>query len=578
MSVSDRATVRDLRRLRRRRRLGDIEWFDVAYRVYLFALVGLIAVVTLSDAIAGVIGEDVTTADVLARGPATLGLLAMLAVAIGLRSGAEGGPISIEAADVRHLLSAPVSRRLVLLQPITQRIRAVAFGLALGGGVIGQLVARELEGSRAAWAASGALFGAAVGVCYAATAVVAHALRLPRWAATALGAAGLAWQGLAAWHVWSGDGPDVHGPADVVGSLALWGVRQRAVDVVGLLAVAALLAAALLLGGRLRVEPLVRRGELVSQLRFAATVQDLRTVVLLRRQLRSEHLRTRPWGARAPRPVAHPTAPAGGGTRPGPQSRPGRARRAAPTVGASDARLVHRRGLASLRRLPAPRLGRIGALAALAGVMASLTVTASPLFVTAMVIALFLLGLEVVEPLSQEIDRPDLTDSVPVDRGWLYVHHLVAPGGLLVLAALVGAATAIAVDPGHSAAALGLSVPVVVAGAIGAVVATVRDAPEPPAVAGTTVTGASRHADNPLVPPEFAGFGNAFGSFMPVLVSGLSALPVLAMRVEPTAGTVVRSAVGVAVALVVVVWWIRRRDRWAVRLRAFFAEARAASS
>ena len=30
----------DLRRRRKRRRLGDIEWFDAAYRVYLVALFG----------------------------------------------------------------------------------------------------------------------------------------------------------------------------------------------------------------------------------------------------------------------------------------------------------------------------------------------------------------------------------------------------------------------------------------------------------------------------------------------------------------------------------------------------------
>ncbi len=37
---TDAATLAELRRTRRLRRLGDIEWFDVAYRAYLFALGG----------------------------------------------------------------------------------------------------------------------------------------------------------------------------------------------------------------------------------------------------------------------------------------------------------------------------------------------------------------------------------------------------------------------------------------------------------------------------------------------------------------------------------------------------------
>jgi hypothetical protein len=176
MSSTDRRTVRDLRALRRTRRLGDLEWFDIAYRVYLFALAGLIATVMISDAIGEVIDDDVTTEDVLTKGPATLGLVMMAAVAIGLRSGSEGGPVALEAGDVRHLLMAPIDRRMVMMRPIGQRMRSVAFGLAVGAGVIGQLVARELEGSRGSWAAAGALYGAVVGATYVAAAVISHAL------------------------------------------------------------------------------------------------------------------------------------------------------------------------------------------------------------------------------------------------------------------------------------------------------------------------------------------------------------------------------------------------------------------
>ena len=60
-------------------------------------------------------------------------------------------------------------------------------------------------------------------------------------------------------------------------------------------------------------------------------------------------------------------------------------------------------------------------------------------------VALYLLGLDAVEPLSQEIDHPDHTDGVPRARGWLMAHHLAAPAVALVPFALIGAATVIVV-------------------------------------------------------------------------------------------------------------------------------------
>ena len=48
---------------------------------------------------------------------------------------------------------------------------------------------------------------------------------------------------------------------------------------------------------------------------------------------------------------------------------------------------------------------------------------------------LFLLGLEAMEPLSQEIDQPDRTDSLPIERGELLVRHLIAPAIALIMIA-----------------------------------------------------------------------------------------------------------------------------------------------
>lgn len=565
-----RDTLNDLRRTRQRRRLGEIEWFEVAYRVYLFGLVGLVVVVWLSDAIDGAIGDEVDTTALLTRGPSILGLLPVVAVALGIRSGADGGPVSIEIPDVRHVLLAPVSRRMVMLRPIAQRLRSSAFAVGLAGAVIGQLVATEVEGSRAAWAAACGAFGAVVGALFVAAAVLAHVSRMPRWLASLAALALVVWQGSVAWGIWndSTDGVARVGPGNLAGRLALWGIDQRPIDLVAV--AIALLAAgtALAVGGRLRIEALARRGELVSQLRFAATVQDLRTVVQLRRQLRSEVLRTHPLGTRS---SGRRGAAAVAGTaarsalsaraRRGPESpRPA-------TIWRLDGR--------ALRRLPVARLVRIALAAAIGGVGAALAHDESPLFAVLLLGALFVVGLESLEPLSQEVDRPDLTDALPVERGWIYTHHLVASAVLVAVAALVGAAAASAVAPTLALGAFAVAVPVAWAGATGAVVVTVNDAPRPPST--TNLLGQPRDVEMGLVPPEFAGFGSAVRMAVPVILSAVGTLPVFVARFSGDPGVVARSIVGVALYVAGVVWWVRRRDRWGAKVRAFLEEGRAAA-
>lgn len=569
MSSNARTTLRELRHTRKVRRLGDTEWYDVAYRVYLFALIGLTAVVVASDAITGIVGDGIDTEDLLTRGPSIMGIVVILAFALGLRSGADGGPVSIEIADIRHVLLAPISRVMVMLRPISQRLRSIVFGLGLTAAILGQLVATELEGSRAAWAAGAGIFGAIVGAVFVSTAVISHASRTPRWAATLVGGFALTWQVLVAWGIWNdqSNGLARVGPGNLAGQIAFWGITQRPVDIIAIVVTVLMIVAALALGGRLRLEPLARRGELVSQLRFAATVQDLRTVVLLRRQLRAEVLRDRPWGSRRNRHfgVSHST--------PKPNFKP-------PSLSPNhdpSPTIVWRRGARSLRRLPLSRIMRILSLAIVGGAAASLTVSSSPLFALLLLAALFIVGLESLEPLSQEVDRPDRTDTIPLERGWLFLNHLVAPAVFLAAVALVGAATATLIDSSQAAAAFALAIPVVWAGAMGAIITTVLDAPPPLAAAATTLTGAPRNSESSLVPPEFAGFSTAFRSFLPIAISAIGTAPIILMRFGPDAGTIGRATIGIGLFIAMVAWWVRRHDTWSVKIRAFAAEGRAAT-
>jgi hypothetical protein len=503
--------------------LGTLEWFEVAYRVYLAALVGGGIVLWLSGLVSDTPATAAQIADINEHGPAVLGIGVALAIALGLRSGSDGGPISIEPPDVRHLLLAPIPRREVLLRPVVQRIRAMAFGGLLVGAIAGQLAARRLPGSPEAWAASAGIAAAATGAVFVAVAVLVHVLRVPRWLATGLAAVVLVAQGFAV-------AGRIPGPGDSIGSFALWGMRQEPVDLIGIGVVVALSIAAIALSGHLRVEPLVRRGDLVSQLRFAVTMQDLRTVVLLRRQLRGEQPRVRPWIRLR-----------------------GRSRGAAGWA-------VWRRGWRGLLRYPVSRLTRMAGLVIAAGIAAVAVARGTTPALVGIGIALYLLGLDAVEPLSQEIDHPDHTDGVPLARGWMMVHHIAAPALALVPFALIGAATVGALEPHAWAAALALCVPLTWVGVCGAIISIVRDAPDP--LAPPTASSAA-------VPPEFAGFTSSIRLIYPLVISALAGLPVLAVREQPDVGTVVRMVVAALLVAGVTAWWVRRRDEWRVKIREF---------
>jgi hypothetical protein len=520
--------LREMRRARRNRRLGELEWFEIAYRVYLAALFGGLAVMWLSDLITDEPATASQLADVVEHGPAVVGFFAIAAVALGLRSGSDGGPISLEAGDARHLMLAPIPRREVLLRPVGQRMRAIAFAGAVTGAIAGQLASRRLPGSAAAWAASGAAAAALIGLAFVAVAVIAHALGIARWAATALALLLLLVQGAAI--IWGSPGP-----GDGLGSLALWGMRTHPADLASAAVVIALAIVALVIADRLRLEQLTRRADLVSQLRFAVTVQDLRTVVLLRRQLRGERPRTTPWISVGRRTGASPTG------------------------------AVIRRGIRGLARYPASRLTRMAALAVLAGLAIVVVLRGTTPVVLAAGLALYLLGLDAIEPLSQEIDHPDVTDGVPQPRGWVLLRHLPAPIVVLIPFALIGAATVTVAEPGTGPAAFALAVPVTLAGVCGSVVSVVRDAADP------------LQAPSSAMPPEFAGASSFIRLAVPIVISTIPAVTALAMREFPEPATAVRMAMLNVLLIAATATWVRKRDEWRAKLQSFTEAGRQAS-
>lgn len=507
------AALAELRTHRRRKRVEQIEWFEAAYRVYLTGILSTIITLGLASILGGDPVGPAGVEDVRRLGPALIGLVAAAAVALGLRSGSRGGPLAVEPAEVRHVLLAPVPRATALRPAAWSQLRHAAFVGAAAGGLAGFLAHRRLPGATWAWLVCGMVVGATLALALVGSALLASGSRLPRWAATALGGALLAWAA-------ADLAGEVPAPSTMLGSLALWPLRVRWWDVAGVLAVLASVAAGLALLGRVSVEALERRTALVGQLRFAVTVQDLRTVIVLRRQLALDLPRQRPWLRLGPGRVLP----------------------------------VWRRGWQGILRFPLARIGRLAVLGAAAGLALVAVWRGTGALVLVAGLALFVAGLDAIEPLAQQVDQADRTDALPMERGVLLARH--APVGVVVmlLVAGVGLAAALAVERTTGTLTLGAValVPAALCGGAGAAISTVMGAPAP--------------SDGQLLPPEVAGMKIVARTAWPLVVSVLGTLPVLvASRAEDAGSEPLAVAVQAAMAGILVAAltgaWLRYRDQ-----------------
>ena len=337
------------------------------------------------------------------------------------------------------------------------------------GAIAGQLAARRLPGTLVPWAASGALAGALVGLLYVGAGYLACGLRLPRWVATVIAAL------LLAWAVADLAGP-VPSPFAAIGHLAIWPLQKEWLAVLAIPVVIGLVVLGLSLLNRLSLESAERRTALVGQLRFAATVRDLRTVMVLRRQLVQEQHRTRPW-FRLPR---------------------------------FPRQTIWRRDLHGILRFPVVRLLRMAALTAIAAGCLNIAYHDTAPAAVLAGLALYLVGLDAIEPLAQEIDQADRADSIPKERGVLLVRHLPASALLLFLYADLrrcGRRTPSTAPAPRSPSSPSSRCRSMWAAGAGAVISVAGEEPEP----GPSDT-------NQMLPPEVAGMRIMFRTVWPVVV------------------------------------------------------------
>jgi hypothetical protein len=428
--------MRDLRRRRARARQRPrgfelVAWAEAVVMLVAYATFGLWLLVG---------GPPITgqpLALVRAHGAAAMGLGFALVIALSLRSGLHGGPLSIEPADVQHLLLAPVSRRAVLL-PVAVRRLAVATGAgAVAGGVAGLLTAARLPGGFPTWIGAGTVAGALAGAMTVAPAMTVSGRRLrARWV-------NAAWVALLAMAVADLAAGTALTPPSWLGLVAVWPLAPSPLAALAIPAAVAVVAAGLAAVAGTSVEAMDRRSGLVAELRFAAASRDVRSVTRAGHLLAEEVPRRRPW---LRLPAGLPGA-------------------------------VWRRHGQSLLRWPPGRIARLAAMSLAIAASLALTWAGASYFLVLAGVVAYAVGLEVLEPWSQETDRPDLTATLPRGRGDLLLRHLPVAVVATSLIGLVALAAVAALRP--PAGVLGVAAVMLVPAAIAAVcAAAVRGRPD----------------------------------------------------------------------------------------------------
>ncbi|HKF76450.1 MAG TPA: hypothetical protein VKF59_09945, partial [Candidatus Dormibacteraeota bacterium] len=282
------AVVRELRRRRARGRPRPRGWELVAWAEAIALLIAY-AAFGLWLLVGGppIRGRPLDV--VRDHGAAVTGLAFALIAGISLRSGLRGGPLSIERADVQHLLLAPVSRRAVLLPLAVRRLGVAAGAGAVAGGVAGLLTAARLPGGYPAWIAAGAATGVLAGAVSVTPAMIVSGRRLgARW----VNAAWLALLVMAGADLAAGTSLT---PPSWLGLVALEPLVPSPLGALAAPLTALVVATGLATVAGTSVEALDRRSGLVAELRFAAATRDVRSLTRVGHRLGEEAPRARPW-------------------------------------------------------------------------------------------------------------------------------------------------------------------------------------------------------------------------------------------------------------------------------------------
>lgn len=480
------AALADLHRTRRRNHRQNIHWVDALYRVYLTGLGAMIGTLFLVGQFPQNKLDPATQEEVASRGPAWLGLVFAAIVIIGLRSGGRGGPLTLEAAVVQHELMAPVDRRTTLRLPALKQLRSLAYAAVVVGFVVGLLGARQTSAQPIEeLICCGVAFSLAA-ILGSGCALLISGRKLGIRIANTISVVVLAWAIADIWF------KITTSPTSLLASVAFWPLSFNPLGILGIALAAGIVFLGLQSVGNTSIEQARRRAGLVSQLRFAVTLQDVRTVVLLRRQLAQELPRSKPWV----------------------RTRRGKGRMPA----------VWRRDWQSYLRFPFVRLLRMVSLAVIAGLAIGFTWRGTlPAFLVG-ALALYLAAYDAVEPLAQEIDHPSRWDAIPEPQGRVLLQHLPAAALVMIILCSISAATTLLLVPVSVVTALApmMILPIAVGATAGAAISSAMGAPNQ-----------SKQLDE--LGADMLGFVQMLRLIIPPALVAMAMLPMLAAGSDPNA-------------------------------------------
>jgi len=218
-------------------------------------------------------------------------------------------------------------------------------------------------------------------------------------------------------------------------------------------------------------------------------------------------------------------------------------------------------------RWPAARMARLALLGGVAGLALRGAWTGTTPLVLLAGVAMFLAGLDAVEPLAQEVDHPSRRDASPMEASAIHLQHI--PVGFLAMlatAALAGIAAAVP-GPGQLPAGLAaLAVAPLALGGLGGALVSVLASPM------SVSEGWS------LAPPEAQGIRLAVRTAWPPAVAVIGATPVLLARVavedgRPELAGAQPLVTSMALLFALICGWVRVRDDIAVWWKAQMANA-----
>ncbi len=357
--------------------------------------------------------------------------------------------------------------------------------------------------------------GAAIALSGAGAALVTAGSRVRRGVILAASVVPLVWAGLDL--VLGGS----TSPTSVLGAMALWPLHGTARSVGGPVMAAALVWYGWRRVAYLSLERVRDRSRLVAQIRFALAQQDIRSLLILRRRLAAEAPRGRPWFSIAGGGWIEERVP----------------------VAVRDAR--------SYARWPLTRIVRVAALAVVAGIALATMWHGTTASIGLVGASFYLAAIEVIEPLSQELDHPSILELVPVESGRIMLAHALTAVVAMLPLWLIAGVTAVATTLDGR---LGLAI------AVAAVPAS--------AIAVAAAGFSIRRADSPslIAPVEGGGGVIVYRLLWPPALTTAGALPVLFARNAVTSGAdgpaaAVNTAAVMAIVASVAVGWLRYRDR-----------------